>query len=278
MANTYLEYSFKIKPTNPGSEILMAELAELGFESFVETDEGLQAYLAANNNKAVDLTQINLLNSSFFKVSYEVKEIEDKDWNAQWESQFKPITLSETCRIRAPFHPPQAVPYEIIINPKMAFGTGHHATTRLMVQLILQNNLAEKEVLDMGCGTGILSILAEKMGAKHIDAIDIDPWSYRNTLENASLNNCKHICAFEGDVTLLKDKQYSVIFANIIRNVLLRDMAQYATCLSKGGLLFLSGFYERDTPTIKTCCQELGLAYKTHQTSDEWVGMQFYKC
>jgi len=240
MSNTiYIGYYFNVEPIIPAVEILIAELGYAGFESFVETKEGVTAYIqkdALNNNI---LDDIQILNSDEFQINYTFEEIEQVNWNEEWEKNFKPIVVNDICTIRAPFHEQPHTKYDIVIEPKMSFGTGHHETTHMMIQHILNNELTNKSVLDMGCGTGVLAILAEMKGAKPIDAIDIDNWCYTNSLENVARNKCKHISVFEGDAALLKNRVYDVVFANINRNILLKDISKYADCLQKNGILFL---------------------------------------
>jgi len=199
------------------------------------------------------------------------------NWNEEWEKNFSPIMVDEVCQVRAPFHPKLDTEFDIVIEPKMSFGTGHHATTHMMIQHILKEDWQDKKVLDMGCGTGVLAILSEMKGANPIDAIDIDNWCYLNTLENIERNNCKHISTYEGDAGLLEGKNYDTIIANINRNILLKDMATYANCLNEKGSLFLSGFYQEDLAIIKESCEKLGLSYESHLERDNWIAAKFVK-
>src|SRR5699024_356629 len=242
MKKVYTEYNFTVKPKNPATEILIAELAEAGFENFKETENGVLAYISSEKDAENILNNVYIMDSIVFDISYEKQEILPQNWNAKWEESFQPIEINNQCRIRASFHPKKEVEFDIIINPKMAFGTGHHSTTHLMIDLLLEENLTDKTLLDMGCGTGVLAILADLKKAKKIEAIDIDHWSYQNTIENIKLNNCENISVFEGDVNLIKNKTYEVILANINRNILLRDIPAYEKSLAKNGVLFLSGF------------------------------------
>ena len=246
----YKGYYFKVEPLQPATEILIAELGYAGFESFVETEEGVTAYIQKDEWNENILEDIQILNSDEFEISYTHEDIEQTNWNAEWEKNFNSIVVDNVCAVRAPFHEKFDTEYDIIIEPKMSFGTGHHETTHMMIQHILQNNFKDKSVLDMGCGTAVLAILAEVKGAQPIDAIDIDNWCYLNSLENVERNNCNHISVYEGDASLLKDKHYDIIIANINRNILLQDIATYAKCLNANGSLFLSGFYEDDIPLI----------------------------
>jgi len=241
MPNTlYLEYNFKVNPLQPASDILMAELGEVGFESFVENEEGILAYIQKNDWTEQILESVEILHNDNFETSFEIKEIEQENWNATWESNFNPIQVSDKCVVRAPFHEKPIVKYDIVIEPKMSFGTGHHETTHMMLQHILNHDFIGKSVLDMGSGTGVLAILTAMKGAKVVDAIDIDHWCYLNAKENVKRNNCEHINVFEGDANLLVNQKYDLIMANINRNILLKDIPIYATHLNNNGLLFIS--------------------------------------
>jgi len=276
MSNTiYIGYYFKAKPLEPAVEILIAELGYAGFESFVETEEGVTAYIQKEEWQDNILDDIHVLNSDEFEISYTHEDIEQTNWNEEWEKNFKPIVVDATCSVRAPFHDKPNTQYDIVIEPKMSFGTGHHETTHMMIQHILSNDVAGKSVLDMGCGTGVLAILAEMKGAKPIDAIDIDNWCYLNSLENVERNNCSEISVYEGDATLLKEKQYDVIIANINRNILLRDLKIYISCLNGNGILFLSGFYSHDIPVIEQECNLHGLKLKKTLQRNNWVSLKF---
>ncbi len=271
----YIGYNFIVKPLQPGVDILIAELGEEGFESFVETVEGLSAYIQKKDWNEHILENIQILASKEFEISYTFEEIAPTNWNKTWEQNFKPITVDNVCSIRAPFHEKPNTLYDIVIEPKMSFGTGHHETTKMMVQHILKNDFTNKSVLDMGCGTGILAILAEMKGAKPIDAIDYDNWCYLNSLENVERNECKHITVLEGDATLLKHRTYDIILANINRNILLKDIKIYAGCLNKNGMLFLSGFYREDIPVIEEECQKYMLKLVEVIEENLWVALKF---
>jgi len=275
--SNYLEYQFKVSPLQPGSEILIAELGYAGFESFVENEDGITAYIQSQEFKEDLLEDIQILNSDEFEISYTSKEIEQVNWNSEWEKNFNPIIVSNKCSVRAPFHEKPNTEYDIVIEPKMSFGTGHHATTHMMLQHILNNKWGGKRVLDMGCGTGVLAILAEMKGATYLDAIDIDNWCYLNTLENVERNNCKNINVYEGTAGLLEDKQYDVVIANINRNILLEDIPTYSKCLSSGGKLFLSGFYTEDIPAIEEVCNKNGLKFEDKLVEDNWTAVTFIK-
>jgi ribosomal protein L11 methyltransferase len=273
----YIGYYFKVQPMQPGTEILIAELGYAGFESFVETEEGVTAYIQKEEYNASILDDIQILKSDEFEITYTFDEIEQTNWNEEWEKNFNPIVVDDMCAVRAPFHDKFDTQYDIIIEPKMSFGTGHHETTHMMIQHILKNDFTDKSVLDMGCGTAVLAILAEMKGAKPLDAIDIDNWCYLNSLENVERNNCKHISVYEGEAALLKDKKYDTIIANINRNILLNDIAAYSKCLDAKGTLFLSGFYQEDISMIEKECNNNQLFLKDTLTKNNWVALKFEK-
>lgn len=275
MSNIYMGYHFTVTPKEPAVEILIAQLGETPFESFIETDNGVSAYIQKEFWSEDILNDIQILESDDFKVEYTYEEIDQVNWNEEWEKNFEPIEVDNTCYVRAPFHEKKDVQYDIVIEPKMSFGTGHHETTFMMIQHLLETDVKGKKTLDMGCGTAILAILAEMKGAAPIDAIDIDNWCYLNSIENAERNNCKAISVYEGDAALLEGKSYDIIIANINRNILLNDMQQYVDCLNPGGTLFLSGFYEEDIPFIDASCTEKGLKLiKKHQRNN-WVALKY---
>lgn len=273
--DVYIGYDFKVQPLQPATEILIAELGYAGFESFVENEEGVTAYIQKEDWNAFILEDIQILNSDEFSITYEFNEIEQTNWNAEWERNFKPIVVDDLVTVRAPFHEIPSTKYDIIIEPKMSFGTGHHETTHMMIQHILRNDCQGKSVLDMGCGTGVLAILAEKTGATRLDAIDIDNWCYVNSLENVDRNQCKNISVYEGDVSLLDGKSYDIIIANINRNILLADIPTYSKCLNKNGLLLLSGFYEGDLDQISSRCSEFNLVLEDKIVRNTWVAAKF---
>lgn len=271
----YIGYEFKVTPLQPASEILIAELGYAGFESFVETEDGVTAYIQKTDWHEGILNDVDILNSSEFKIAYTFSEIEQTNWNEAWEKNFNPIVVDEVCTVRAPFHEKPSTTYDIIIEPKMSFGTGHHETTHMMIQHILKTDFTNKSVLDMGCGTGVLAILAEIKGAKPIDAVDYDNWCYLNSLENVERNHCKNITVIEGDASVLPGKSYDIIIANINRNILLNDMQTYVSCLNKGGLLFLSGFYNDDIPVIQEACERHMLKFDEKLERNHWVALKF---
>ncbi len=275
MSRFYLEYSFEVTPLQPATDILIAELAALGFESFAETESGLLAYILKADNPP-DLKELHILSNPDFQISYTVSEVAPENWNQTWEENFEPILIDNRCAIRAPFHPPFDVPYDIVIEPKMSFGTGHHETTHMMVQWLLKADVQDKAVLDMGCGTGVLAILAAMQGANPVTAIDIDDWSYVNTRENIQRNGQEKIRVLQGDASLLKGKTYDVVLANINRNVLLQDLPIYVSTLNtKSGELYLSGFYEEDLPLISDKCIALGMRLAEKLKKGYWVSAKY---
>ena len=276
MSNSiYIEYNFKVVPVQPASDILIAELGEVQFESFVETEEGVLAYIKKEDWNPEILRDLSILKNTLFQIDFDYTEIEQENWNATWEQNFNPIQVGDKCVVRAPFHKKPDVEFDIVIEPKMSFGTGHHETTHMMLQYILDHDLKGKSVLDMGSGTGVLAILAAKKGAAAIDAIDIDNWCYLNAMENVERNNCEHIRVYEGTADLLVDQRYDVIIANINRNILLADIPIYVQCLAKGGILFLSGFYREDIPMISEKCGEVGLKFENNLEKNNWVAVKY---
>lgn len=277
MSHIYLGFQFEVEPKELGSEILIAELGEKPFESFSETENGLSAYIQKSLWEEGMFEDIMILQNPEFKISYTVEEIAAVNWNEEWEKNFDPIDVDGECHVRAPFHEKTAAKYDIVIEPKMSFGTGHHETTHMMIQHILDLDVKGKKTLDMGCGTAILAILAEMKGATPIDAIDIDNWCYLNSIENVERNNCKGITVYEGEAALLEGKSYDLIIANINRNILLNDMAAYAKSLHSGGTLLLSGFYTEDIEAITASCNENGLIFEKKIERNNWVALRFLK-
>jgi len=277
MDNIYLEYNFNVVPKEPGTEILIAELGFAGFESFVENENGVTAYIQREDWNPDILENIAVLSSNEFVINFAKKEIEQTNWNSEWEKNFEPIQVDDLVSIRAPFHENPKLKYDIVIEPKMSFGTGHHETTHMMVQHLIDLDLENKSTLDMGCGTGILAIFAEMKGAKPLDGIDIDNWCYVNSIENSQRNNCKHISFYEGDASLLVNQKYDVIIANINRNILLNDMATYIKCLNENGVLLLSGFYKEDIATIDKEVSSHGLTIQNTLERNNWVSLKYLK-
>ncbi len=274
----YTQISFKISPDNQENrEILVAMLSELPFESFDETPEFVLGYIPG---ESANLEEINAVTSLLpFSVNTENEMIPDQNWNEVWEKNyFKPLLIGNRCLVRAPFHTEyEPAEFELVIEPKMAFGTGNHETTTLVAEQILKMDLTGKTVLDMGCGTGILGMLASLKGAKSVTAIDIDTWSFESTVENARLNNIFNLEAKLGDARLLGDELFEIIFANIHKNVILNDLPVYESVLQSGGKLYLSGFYTQDMPDVKAKAESLGLIETGFQEKNNWVVYSFEK-
>ena len=273
---TYTEVRFEVTPVEPGMQILIAQLDDIGFESFVEEQDELKAYIKTEDFSENAIKAIQIYGNPEFDVRYSIHDIEDVNWNKAWEDNFQPVEISTDCVIRAPFHKEFGVKYELIIEPKMSFGTGHHGTTHLMLNELLSENLKNKIVLDMGCGTGVLSILAEKLGAKQILAIDIDEWCFINTLENRERNNCKDITVKQGSYEQIEGK-FDIILANINRNILVEQLPIYAKHLNENAVVLLSGFYEADLEIINSVSQDLGLKYVKHELKNDWVCAKYIK-
>jgi ribosomal protein L11 methyltransferase len=274
----YLAFHFDIEPLQTGREILVYELGEVGFDSFVETENGLDAFIPEDQYHQGTVEEILPQYAEAFKAVFTIERIEQKNWNAEWESNFHPIEVNDQCLIRAPFHEPQdAYAFQLVIRPQMSFGTGHHETTWLMARRMFALELKGKSVLDMGCGTGVLAILASKMGASPVTAIDNDEWSYLNTIENAELNNTSPIIVEKGDAALLAGRHFQVILANINRNVLIADMPSYVRSLSAGGTILFSGIFVTDEPLIRSTAEGLGLIFEGMEEKNNWVVLQFKK-
>ena len=273
----YTGYTFKVKPKEPATEILIAQLGIEGFESFVENEDGVTAYIQENDWNSKILDDIQILNSDEFEINHKEEVIEQTNWNSEWEKNFNPIQIDNLVSVRAPFHENPNLKYDIVIEPKMSFGTGHHETTHMMIQHLLDMDLSDKKVLDMGCGTGILAIFSEMKGAKHVDAIDIDNWCYLNSIENIERNNCQYISVFEGDASLLINKRYDVIIANINRNILLNDMQSYMNSLVDDGVILFSGFYQDDIPVIDAEVSKYGLKIDKNIERNNWVALKYLK-
>lgn len=260
-------------------DLMIHALAGIGYDTFEETEPGFKAYIPSDN---FDQSLLDKTLSTFDEMvsfSYEINFIPGKNWNAVWESNFNPLLIKDRCYVRATFHTPHPeYPYEIVIDPKMSFGTGHHQTTSLMMECMLEENFIGKSVLDMGCGTGILSILADKLGAKYILAIDYDPVCVASTLENSHLNNTTNIDVLTGSKEIIPDKPFDIILANINRNILLDQMESYSRALSPGGLLFISGFYQYpDLGILIEKAKQNRLNYVYHKSIDEWTVAKFIK-
>lgn len=256
------------------AEILIAFIADLGFESFEEGEKELTAYIQSEMFNQTELD--DLLNQLESKISYSVEEIKEQNWNQVWESNYDPVIIADQCYIRAPFHEKNLdFKYEIEIEPQMSFGTAHHETTSMILEYILENDVKEESVLDMGCGTGVLAILAAMKGAKELVAIDNDEWAYRNSLENVQRNNFPEIEVIHGDASDIAGKSFNTIFANINRNILLADMEAYVKTIKPKGRIFFSGFYMEDLPIIQKKAESLKLNYQDYKQKGKWIAAYF---
>lgn len=276
----YIEVKFICTPNNEViNSILSATIAEIGFESFVEDESGTTAYI---QESLFDKSKLDEILANFpieAEIIYSVKAIEDKNWNEEWEKNyFQPLIIDDRCIIQSTFHnAPATYEYNIYIDPKMAFGTGHHQTTELMIKEILNDDFSGKSLLDMGTGTAILAILASMRGANPITAIDIDKWAYDNAIENLQLNKIDNISVQIGGAELLGNETYDIILANINRNILLNDIHTYASILNKGGSLYMSGFYTEDIPAITEECNKHGLTFIHNKEKENWTSVKFIK-
>ena len=274
----YKEFSFTISPKVEFQDILMAFLGTLPFETFIESENGFLAYIP-EDFKEIDLKEI--LENEIFKeveIKYTTEIIQDKNWNEEWEKDFEPIFVDNQIYIKAAFHPEDdTYPYVIHLQPKMAFGTGHHETTYLMLKTMLGMDFENKSVLDMGCGTAILAVFAKMKGAAYTEAIDIDQWAYDNALENCQINQAEDIVIKIGGAELLGERKFEIILANINKNILLEDIPAYIEVLEEGGSLLLSGLLDIDFEDIKALCVENGLFFVESNQKNEWISILFKK-
>ncbi|MEW6467284.1 MAG: 50S ribosomal protein L11 methyltransferase [Bacteroidota bacterium] len=271
----YTEVRFVVVPREPFAEILTARLAASGYESFADTDDGLLAYVPAADFSAEEVQA--LCAGLPAEVSWSQRQIPAQNWNRIWESSFSPVAVGDECLVRAPFHgESNKTRYEIVIEPKMSFGTGHHETTWLMLQQLLKLNVKDRAVLDMGCGTGVLAILASMMGAAEVTAVDTEPWACENAIENAERNR-QHILVEKGDINILAGRGFHVILANINKNVLLNDISSYSGMLKKDGELLLSGFFESDADELVRAGRSCGLQLKEKRARNGWALLHFFK-
>lgn len=278
----YYEVIFETSPnTEIVKDVLSGVVADIGFESFVYNDNGMTAYIQQKtfSKEVLDavIADFPLENTT---IRYEVKESEDKDWNKVWEDNFfTPIVIGDRCVIHSTFH--KDVPsaeYDIVINPQMAFGTGHHETTNLILEELLNADLTGKSVLDMGCGTSILAILASMRGASKLLAVDIDNWCVENSKDNLALNHITNVEVEEGDASLLKDRgPFDVVIANINRNILTADMHAYVERMNPGAVIYMSGFYVDDIPVIRAEAERNGLEFVHHNEKNRWADVMFRK-
>ncbi|AZI22404.1 50S ribosomal protein L11 methyltransferase [Chryseobacterium taklimakanense] len=272
----YLEFNFKINPVQPWSEILMAELIEVGFDSFTEEHYGILAYVQKDAFSEDEMKSLYIFNNPDVEITYDFKEMPNINWNEEWEKNFDPIYVADKVLIRAEFHQPNADLHEIVIQPKMSFGTGHHPTTHLMIQQMLEMDFKDKSVLDMGCGTSVLAIFAKQKGAGRTVAIDIDEWSVENSRENAARNGVE-LDISQGTAENLGSEKFDIILANINRNILISDIPAYVSVLNDGGQLLLSGLCFFDVDDILEVCYEQGLTLKNRQQREEWMSLLLEK-
>jgi len=270
----YVELAVTVSPLEPFRDLFIAQLGAVGFESFSETEEGFAAYILKEDYSAS--AAMEQMQWDGVTVSVKEQEIEQVNWNAEWERNFNPIEVDGRVYIRAPFHAERAgFEYAILIEPKMSFGTGHHQTTHMMIQWLLETPSNHADVLDMGCGTGILGILAGMRGAKSVHGIDVDTWCIENTLENAQRNGVAMTADLGGSEVL--SGTYDLILANINLNVLLADIAHYEKALRKGGSIFFSGFYEDNVPTLRAAAEALGLTFEGVKAREQWRSIKMVK-
>lgn len=276
----YIELNISLQPRDPWAEILIADLAENGFESFVETESGIMAYgrsVDVNFDQPLRGTILEQQDGSF-SFELETKIIPHENWNAIWEADFHPVIVEPYCTILAPFHSKsEVVGLSILIQPQMSFGTGHHQTTYMMTKSLFEIGELPENVLDMGTGTGVLAIVAEKLGAQRIVAVDIEDWSVENTMENAERNECSRIEGYCGDIDVVPAIGYGLILANINKNVLKSHMFSYCNLLNTNGVILLSGFFESDTPELIELCNDLGLTQISKLTKEEWCCLKLKK-
>jgi ribosomal protein L11 methyltransferase len=274
----YIELTCEKPRSDDQLDILIAELSELGFESFTEEEKHLLAYIPEKDFSDELLAGNAYLNELQVINKLEIKLIVEQNWNAVWESNYEPVIIDKRCQIRAPFHPANdKLEFDIIIHPKMSFGTAHHETTSQIISILLNEDMTGLKVLDMGCGTGVLAILAMLKGAKSTVAIDFDEWAYNNSIENVALNKVDHIDVQLGDATLLGKEIFDLILANINKNILLADIRAYSKVLKRGGRIIFSGFYTDDLDDIKAESKKNGLAYHSHRDKNKWVVAVFVK-
>ena len=270
----YIELSFSFSQNTDFADIVVAKLNEIEFESYVETQDGVDAYIQESLFNQEKLNEVIEDLQSLFQFEYTIKEIKQENWNQQWEENFNPVEINKDCFIRAHFHDKIDCKYEIIITPKMSFGTGHHETTFLMMNEMFHIDFNNKKVLDMGCGTGILAILSKMLGSSITQAIDIDEWSYENSVENATLNNTEDINFCLGDVTAINGA-FDVVLANINRNIILEDISKYVDSLNENSDLLLSGFLSEDVIIIRDKAESLGLSFVSHKNKNKWNLLHF---
>jgi len=277
MAKDFTCFQFSLDPTDPWRDLLISDLGELGFDTFEETESGFKAYSDRSVDDEVIAKSINEYKGNC-QIAFEKEVIPEENWNRKWEESFEPVIVEGKCILRADFHEvKEKYPYEIILNPKMSFGTGHHSTTYLMIKRMLNYDASGLKVLDMGSGTGVLAILASKMGAHEILAIDNDDWAFENSLENLRNNSTENVNVEKGSSELLEGRAFNIILANINKNVLLEDLVKYARALMDGGKLLISGFYENDIKDLQKNAESIGLTFNQSDTLNKWAAIEFIK-
>jgi len=276
----YIKAIFVISPWKEFcADLLIAELADVGFESFETESNVVNAYIQEKDFNSAKVDELPIIKDKpYATIKYSTELIPRRNWNEKWESEFQPVIINEDCIVRAPFHNPEKkYLYDIIIQPKMSFGTGHHETTAVIADEILQNNLNNKTVADCGCGTGILSVIASLKGASSVFAFDIDDWAEENARENFILNNVKNITVKQGGFELIFGQKFDILIANINRNILLENMSHMADSLNKNGILIMSGIYLDDLPQIKSCAEDFYLKYVSYKEKRNWISCTFTK-
>ena len=276
MDNSYIAINFQVNPIS-GVDILIAELSYLNFEMFEEHEYGVTAYIKVSDYSKRIFNEVNILNSDEFKILYDISEIEDKNWNDEWEKNYNLVEINETCTVRAPFHKPSGKIYDIIIKPEMSFGTGHHETTKLMLEFILEEELKNKTLCDVGCGTGILSIISEKKCAKKIDAVDIDIKWYNNTLDNIGRNFCKKINTINASSEKLLGNKYDVILSNITLNSLVENFENFEQISNTNTILIISGFYKDDLNYVNEKLSKFKFTFKDYKIKNDWIAARYYR-
>jgi ribosomal protein L11 methyltransferase len=275
----YVCVSFTVNPPEPGSEILASALSEENFESFVHNDTGFEAFIQQPLFNEIILQNLSQQYPQI-KFTHSVQKIKNQNWNESWEKNFPPVVIENLCRIRAPFHAASIPPLlDVIIEPKMSFGTGHHQTTWLMSKALFGLNLKNKSVLDIGCGTGILAIIAKKLDAQHVIGIDIDEWSIENSRENRKANGYRKeaIDFYQGTINSIENDTFDVMLANINKNILLKEISKYAAHLNPGGILLISGFFDTDSPELIAAAEKTALKNTGKELKNEWAMLSFQK-
>ncbi|MCF8217825.1 MAG: 50S ribosomal protein L11 methyltransferase [Bacteroidales bacterium] len=272
----YTEFDFTLNPdTSENREILVSYLDDIGFESYWEEDDVIHAYLPTNKYNPEKFKVLSEEIKPLFSIDYKTDQLEDKNWNELWESNFNPVYINDQCIVRAPFHDPVPdIPYELIIQPQMSFGTAHHETTAMVLDLMTSMDIKNKDVLDMGSGTGVLAILAKIKGANKVVAVDNDEWAVGNTQENIRKNN-QEIDVLQGDVDILTNYTFDLILANINRNILLNHIPSYSKILSPNATIIFSGFYTEDLDSIRTMAEKFGLNLINYTSKNNWVAAVF---